>query len=173
MSKDLLAFLRGEAPNRWLIGVIDGPNMPNLGRRDPGIYGPIASLDDLQAHVRQCAELLQLDVVQFASNHEGEILEFIHAQSAKVDGFLINPAGLTTYGEATRHALQDSRRPYVEVHFSNTVRHFATVAPPGLLQQSRFTFSALGVVMGFRQHSYVGGLVVLAAALDDPAFTLS
>jgi 3-dehydroquinate dehydratase II len=170
VSDELVKFLRGEAPARWTIGVIDGPNMPNLGARDPQIYGPIGSLAELQKLVSDFARLLQLDVTQFASNHEGEILEFIHAAASNVDGFLINPAGLTTYGEATRHALQDSGRPYVEVHFANTMRHYAGVAPAGHLQQSRFTFTALGLVMGMRQYSYLAALLALACALDDDAF---
>ena len=170
MADQLLAFLRGDRPRRWRVAVIDGPNMPNLGSRDPGIYGPISSLADLQQHVRRCGESLGVETVPFASNHEGEILEFIHEQAAAVDAFVINPAGLTTYGEATRHALQDTRRPYVEVHFANTARHFAAVAAPGQVLSSRFTFTAAGLVMGLRQHSYVGALVALVGALDDPAF---
>jgi 3-dehydroquinate dehydratase-2 len=143
--------------------------MPNLGARDPNIYGPIASIAELQKLVSEFADLLHLEVDQFTSNHEGEILEFIHSAGPSVAGFLINPAGLTTYGEATRHALQDTGRPYVEVHFANTARHFAGVAPSHQ-QQSRFTFTAVGLVMGLRQYSYLGALLALACALDDQTF---
>lgn len=161
--------LRPSTARRWRIAVIDGPNMPNLGRRDQAIYGPIRSLEDLQEIVRGFADELGVTVRQFASNHEGEILDFIHETAAEVDGYLINPAGLTTYGEATRHALADTTRPVVEVHFANLSRHLAAVAP-GEQRQSRFTHTATGLVMGLRQFSYLGALLALALALDDSSF---
>lgn len=155
---------------RWRIAVIDGPNMPNLGRRDARIYGSIESLAALQQFVRDTGAALGLEVEGFASNHEGEILEYIHHRAASVDGFLINPAGLTTYGEATRHALEDAGRPWVEVHFANTARHFDRVSGNGEQLRSRFTYSATGLVMGLRQYSYAGALLGLALSLDDQAF---
>lgn len=154
---------------RWRIAVIDGPNMPNLGARDEGIYGRIASLAELQEFVAEVASSVGVEVVPFASNHEGEILEFIHSSAAEVDGYLINPAGLTFPGEATRHALVDSGKPYVEVHFSNLSRHIATIDPTAQMR-SRFTNSAAGVSFGLRQYSYAGALLGLALALDDEAF---
>jgi 3-dehydroquinate dehydratase-2 len=168
---DFVSLLRGEGTRQaWKIGVVDGPNMPNLGARDQAIYGPIRSLDDLQAYVAAAAKSLGLETVFFASNHEGEILEFIHGQAAECHAFIINPAGLTTYGEATRHALDDTKRPVAEVHFSNTARHFSRVVPPTQQQTSRFTYSATGLCMGFRQHSYIAALVALALSLDDSSF---
>jgi 3-dehydroquinate dehydratase-2 len=158
-----------DAP-RWRVGVIDGPNMPNLGNRDEAIYGPIRSLQDLQAFVAQFAEHLGVTVHPFASNHEGEILEFIHQQAHEVDAFVINPAGLTTYGEATRHALADSVKPFIEVHFANTVRHFRSVSGEGEPPRSRFTYSATGLVMGLRHYSYVAALLGVTMALDDASF---
>lgn len=162
--------LRPEGSTRWRIAVIDGPNMSNLGNRSQAIYGQIRSLDDLQQLVRDVAEELNLELTQFSSNHEGEILEFIHGAAASHHGFIINPAGLTTYGEATRHALEDTTKPVIECHFSNTARHFATTVPPYLNQQSRFTYTATGLVMGMRQYSYVGALLGLALSLDDESF---
>lgn len=168
---ELLMALRGSGPHpHWRIAVIDGPNMTNLGARDPAIYGPIRSLGDLQSYVANAAKALGVAVVPFASNHEGEILEFIHAHASDCDAFIINPAGLTTYGEATRHALDDTKRPVAEVHFSNTARHFDTVVPPWQQQTSRFTYSATGLCMGFRQYSYIAALVALTLGLDDAAF---
>ncbi|KAF0957190.1 type II 3-dehydroquinate dehydratase [Rhodococcus sp. T7] len=161
---------RGPNPREWRIAVIDGPNMPNLGKRDKNLYGPISSLADLQKLVRDYAESLGVSTEQFASNHEGDILEFIHRTAADVDGYIINPAGLTTYGEATRHALDDTKKPVMEVHFSNTARHFSGVVPPYLEQKSRFTYSATGLVMGLRQYSYLGAMLGLTLSLDDEAF---
>lgn len=155
---------------RWTVGIIDGPNMSNLGRRDPETFGNIDSWDSLRRLTQDTAKELGIEVLNFVSNHEGEILDFIHRNTAEVDGWLINPGGLTTFGEGTRHALAESRKPYIEVHFSNTVRHFAKVSPHIRLE-SRFTSTALGVVTGARQYSYVGALVGLTMALDDETFT--
>ncbi|MET7999254.1 type II 3-dehydroquinate dehydratase [Amycolatopsis sp. NPDC005232] len=165
-----LSRFRGPDATPWRIGVIDGPNMPNLGHRSESIYGPIKSLADLQKLVAEMADELGVSVVPFASNHEGEILDFIHRTAREVDGYVINPAGLTTYGEATRHALDDTTKPVVECHFANTARHFAEVTPPQLVQQSRFTYTATGLVMGLRQYSYLGALLALTLALDDADF---
>lgn len=161
--------LRPSEAQAWRIAVIDGPNMPNLGNRDEAIYGLMRSLADLQTFVREIAAEVGVVVEQFASNHEGEILDFIHRSAATTDGYLINPAGLTTYGEATRHALADTTRPVVEVHFANLSRHLDSVAPGGRLE-SRFTHTATGLSMGMRQYSYAGALVALALALDDQSF---
>ena len=161
--------LRPDGAREWRIAVIDGPNMPNLGARDQAIYGPIRSLADLQQFVRDVARSLEVSVEQFASNHEGEILDFIHRTAPDVDGYVINPAGLTTYGEATRHALADTTRPVVEVHFANLSRHLSAVAPD-VPARSRFTHTATGLVMGMRQYSYAGALLALVLALDDESF---
>lgn len=166
----MTALLRPEGAIQWRIGVINGPNMPNLGNRDPNIYGPIRSLADLERYVADFAAAIGVEVVQFGSNHEGAILDFIHAHAGGTDAWLINPAGLTTYGEATRHALADSGRPYVEVHFANISRHFDQVAPAEQHLSSRFTHSAAGLTMGLRQHGYLGALLALCLSLDDEAF---
>jgi 3-dehydroquinate dehydratase II len=89
----VLTSLRPDGARRWNIGVIDGPNMPNLGNRSKKIHGPIRSLDDLQALVRNTAEDLGVTVTQFTSNHEGEILEFIHRTAREVHAYIINPWG--------------------------------------------------------------------------------
>ena len=95
------------------------------------------------------------------SNHEGEILDWIQTQTDDLDGLLINPAGLTWTGEATRHALYDSGLPVVEVHFANPARRG---------KPSIFTDSVVGTCQGLRKHSYTAALVALVAMLDDGDF---
>lgn len=153
------------------IAVIDGPNMSNLGARSKKIYGTIGSLADLQELVRRFGEDLGVSVESFASNYEGAILEFIHESAGRVDGYIINPAGLTTVGEAVRHALEETERPVVEVHFANLAQ-----APGGARGlrggsiTSSFTHAATGIMMGLRQYSYVGALTALVLSLDDESF---
>jgi 3-dehydroquinate dehydratase-2 len=156
---------------RWRIGIIDGPNMNTLGRRDKGTYGQIDSWEALKQLTQDAGEALGIEVVNLVSNYEGEILDWIHANTDIVDGWLINPAGLQTYGEGVRHALQESRKPYIETHFANTVKHFAK-ASPHIRLESSLTSTALGLTMGLRQYSYVASLVSLTMALDDEAFSI-
>jgi 3-dehydroquinate dehydratase-2 len=164
-----LSRLRGADAQRWRLALIDGPNMPNLGARDPAIYGPIRSIADLHAFAHEAADAIGVMLECMTSNHEGEILTFIHDRCPDVDGFLINPAGLTTYGEATRHALADTQRPFIEVHFSNLARHLAAVQGTRPLE-SRFTRTATGMCMGLRQYSYAAAMLGLALSLDDEDF---
>ena len=159
---DLLHIIR-TGDRRWRIGLLNGPNMPNLGRREHARFGSVRSLRELEDRVGQLAEALGVELSQtFASNHEGEILDWIHSQTDSLDGLLVNPAGLTWTGEATRHALYDSGLPVIEVHFAN----------PALRgKPSIFSDAAVGTCQGLRKHSYSAALVAMVAMLDDDDFT--
>ena len=153
------------------IFVIDGPNMSNLGARNKRVYGAISSLADLQDLSKAFGAALGVAVSTFASNFEGAILEFIHQSAASADGFVINPAGLTQYGVATKHALTETGKPFIEVHFANIAA--PATAPRGLPigpWKSEFSPSATGVMMGLRQYSYCAAILSLAMALDDQTF---
>lgn len=153
------------------IVIIDGPNMSNLGARNKRVYGAIASLEDLQNLCKDFGASLGVDVTTFASNFEGAILEYIHKSASTSDAYVINPAGLTVGGLATMHALTETGRPYIEVHFANIE------APPSAPRgvpigpwRSAFSASATGVMMGMRHYSYCAAILSLAMALDDEAF---
>lgn len=156
---------------RHTIAIIDGPNMSNLGARNPRVYGDISSIGDLQDYCRRIAETLGIEVIPFVSNFEGEILEFIHVHAATVDGFIINPAGLTEIGIPTKHALSETGKPFIEVHFANVVAppHHPRGLPIGPWD-SVFTPAATGASLGMRQHSYAAALVGLTLSLDDVTF---
>ena len=169
-----VSALRRTGSRRHRITLIDGPNMSNLGRRNARVYGAIASLEALHDYVRDAAGQLGVELRTFSSNHEGAILEFIHESAEQTDAYIVNPAGLTVSGEATRHALEESGRPVVEVHFANIS------APGGAAGQgrglpigaweSRFSPSVTGVMMGMREYSYVAALLALTLSLDDSTF---
>jgi 3-dehydroquinate dehydratase II len=154
------------------IALIDGPNMSNLGKRSKRTYGSsINSLQDLQNFVVAFGKDLGVEVETFDSNHMGDILEYIHESADRVAGYLINPAGLTTMGEAVRHALEETTKPVVELHFANiSAVASAPRGLPGGKLDSKFTHTATGLCMGLRQYSYTGGLTALVQALDDPTF---
>jgi 3-dehydroquinate dehydratase-2 len=159
---------------RHRIALIDGPNMSNLGRRNARVYGTISSLAELHRVVGEFADSLAVELETFSSNYEGAILEFLHESADRTDGYLINPAGLTTTGEATRHALEETGRPAIEVHFANIT---ATAGSAGQSRglpvgawESRFSRTVTGVMMGMRQYSYFAALLALTLALDDETF---
>ncbi|GHF67906.1 3-dehydroquinate dehydratase-2 [Amycolatopsis bartoniae] len=156
---------------RYTIAVIDGPNVSNLARRSKRMYGPNASAEGLGKFVLEWGGRLGVDVERFLSNHEGAILEYIHESSDRVDGYLVNPAGLTTTSHSVPFALYDTGRPVVEVHFANISASAATargpVIGPGV---STFTPLVSGQVMGMREYSYAGALLSLVLALDDVTF---
>jgi 3-dehydroquinate dehydratase II len=164
-----LGFRRSDRKHR--IVVIDGPNMSNLGARNKRVYGAISSLADLQALCKGFGGSLGVTVETFASNFEGAILEFIHGSAATTDAYVINPAGLTEGGVPTKHALSETGKPFVEVHFANIVA--PPTAPRGLPigpWVSTFSPAATSVMMGMRQYSYVAAILSTVMALDDPDF---
>ena len=140
------------------IAIIHGPNLGLLGRREPGVYGH-ETLDDVDRGLTDLAGDLGIEVVTFQSNHEGDILDFIHRSAAAVDGFLVNPGALTHTSVALRDALLGVSLPFVEVHISNI--H----AREPFRRHSYLADVAAGVVSGFGVPGYLLGLRGLVARI--------
>ena len=98
--------------------VINGPNVNFLGIREPGIYGS-RSFADLLRLLEDTARELDVEVEQFQSNHEGDIVDKIQWAYGKVDGIVINPAAYTHTSVAILDALKAVAIPAVEVHISD------------------------------------------------------
>ena len=98
--------------------VINGPNINMLGIREPGIYGK-NTFADLLALLEETALELQIDVEQYQSNHEGDLVDKIQWAYGKVDGIVINPAAYTHTSVAILDALKAVAIPAVEVHISD------------------------------------------------------
>ena len=98
--------------------VINGPNLNLLGIREPGIYGK-NTFADLLALLEDTAKELGVEVEQFQSNHEGDIVEKIQWAYGKIDGIVINPAAYTHTSVAILDALKAVSIPAVEVHISD------------------------------------------------------
>lgn len=98
--------------------VINGPNLNMLGIREPGIYGK-NSFSDLLRLLEETAQELGIDVEQYQSNHEGDLVDKIQWAYGKVDGIVINPGAYTHTSVAILDALKAVSIPAVEVHISD------------------------------------------------------
>lgn len=96
--------------------VLEGPNLNLLGSREPEIYGH-DTLDDIHAEIAARAAELGLGVDFFQSNHEGALIDRLHARD--FDVAIVNAGGLTHTSVSLRDALLGVERPFWEVHLSD------------------------------------------------------
>jgi 3-dehydroquinate dehydratase-2 len=142
--------------------VLHGANLNLLGRREPGIYGH-ETLKDIDAALERQAIDLQVKISSFQSNHEGVLIDWIHAAWDQHQGILINPGAYTHTSIAIRDAIAAVALPTVEVHLSNihrreAFRHHSYIAPV-----------AIGQISGFGAESYALGLQALVHHLRQDA----
>lgn len=104
------------APRRLLL--VNGPNLNLLGTRQPEVYGT-ATLADVERITRDAAARAGFKVRSIQSNHEGVLIDAIHAAREDCAGVVINPGGLTHTSVALRDALSAVSLPFAEVHISD------------------------------------------------------
>jgi 3-dehydroquinate dehydratase-2 len=112
--------------------LVNGPNLNLLGTREPGIYGS-STLADVEEIATRAAAGLGFAVRAVQSNHEGVLIDAIHAAREDCAGIVINPGGLTHTSVVLRDALMGVALPVAEVHISDvrareSFRHFSYVA---------------------------------------------
>lgn len=148
-------------PETFKIGVVHGPNLDLLGRREPEVYGR-TTLPEIDARLRALAAELACSVETFQANGEGELIDHIHATADEVAGYVVNAGGYTHTSVALRDALSGAGRPFVEVHLSNLHGR------EPFRRRSLLAARAVGVVMGFGADSYLLGLRGLLQHLRGP-----
>jgi len=144
------------------VGVLHGPNLNLLGRREPEIYGS-TTLDQIDERLRRVAAELSTSIESVQANGEGELVDAVQRMAASVDGFLVNAGGFTHTSVALLDALLAVDLPFVEVHLSNI--H----AREEFRRESLLAPRAIGTIGGFGPLSYELGLRALVFHLrrDD------
>jgi 3-dehydroquinate dehydratase II len=131
--------------------ILNGPNLNLLGTREPHIYGA-DTLADVEKLAADAAETRGMTVECFQSNHEGALIDAVHAARGTAAGIVINPGGFTHTSVALRDALSGVDLPVVEVHISNVHRREE-----------------------FRHHSYISGVaeaVIAGAGISGYRFAI-
>ncbi|HEZ7986163.1 MAG TPA: type II 3-dehydroquinate dehydratase [Ruminococcus sp.] len=135
--------------------VIHGPNLNLLGEREPGVYGD-QSIEVLNSTIIDRAKALGLECEIFQSNHEGAIIDKLHAARKTFDGVVINAGAYTHYSYAIRDAIAAIKIPCVEVHLSNVFSRDA------FRSESVIAPVCKGSISGFGFESYYLALQALA-----------
>ncbi len=138
--------------------VLNGPNLNLLGQRQPEIYGH-TTLDDIEAACAAHAEVLGLGISCQQSNHEGVLIDAVHAAGGVHGGLIINAGAYTHTSIALMDAVASVALPMVEVHLSNI--H----AREPFRHVSYLSKVAIGQICGFGAQGYVMALDAMAARL--------
>lgn len=131
-----------------------GPNLNMVGVREKGIYGE-ETAQSISEQIRSFADEQCFSVEIYQSNHEGDLIDKIHAARGNFDGVVINAGALTHYSYALRDAIACVKIPFVEVHMSNIhareeFRHTSVIAPV-----------CAGQIAGFGKSSYFLAITAL------------
>lgn len=129
------------------IYILNGPNLNLLGQREPEIYGH-ETLTDIEADCARVAAAFGLTVVLRQSNHEGQIIDWIHEAREAASGIVINPGAFTHSSIAILDALNAFAGPVIEVHISNIHRREA------FRHHSYVSLRADGVIVGCGAEGY-------------------
>lgn len=139
--------------------VLNGPNLNLLGTRDPKIYGRVTLAEIEQDCIRR-GQALGYEVECRQSNHEGQLVDWIHEAKGKHSGIVINAGAYTHTSIALMDAISSVELPVAEVHLSNihkreTFRHLSYLSKV-----------SVGMICGFGAIGYQLALEALADHLS-------
>jgi len=140
--------------------VLHGPNLNLLGLREPDIYGRV-TMEEINRRLQELGRELSLAVDCRQSNHEGQLIDWLHAARTSAAGVVFNPGGYTHTSVALRDAVAAIEIPVIEVHLSNV--H----ARDEFRQRSLIAPVCLGSIAGFGWRSYALALRLLAERLVE------
>ena len=143
----------------WDVLVLHGPNLNLLGLREPGIYGA-TTLDQIDTQLIELGKSLSTTVQSFQSNHEGALVDAIHAARDQHQGIVINAGAYTHTSIAIRDAISAVQIPTIEVHLSNIYKR------EEFRHHSYLASIVVGQISGFGAHSYCLGLQALVTHLE-------
>lgn len=150
----------GKAKPAAKLLVLHGPNLNLLGTREPNHYGQ-TTLADINLALARRAEAAGVELESFQSNHEGALIERVHAaREQDVRYIIINPAAYTHTSVALRDAMAAAGIPFIEVHLSNV--H----ARESFRHRSYFSDLAVGVITGLGSEGYLLALEYLLSKLN-------
>jgi 3-dehydroquinate dehydratase-2 len=140
--------------------ILNGPNLNQLGKRDPAQYGTL-TLDEIIRRVTELGATLGVEVRSSQSNSEGGLIDALQAAANWANGVIFNPGGYSHTSVALRDAVADLHLPVIEVHLSNIYareefRRHSLIAPV-----------CVGSIAGLGWRSYTAALSALAGILDE------
>ena len=127
------------------IAIINGPNLNLLGKREPNIYGE----DSFETFFEQLSnDFKDCNLVYYQSNHEGDLIDKIHALGFDFDGIILNAGAYTHTSIALADAISSITTPIIEVHISNVYKR------ESFRHHSYISAVAKGTITGFGLESY-------------------
>ncbi len=139
------------------IAVINGVNLDRLGKREPEIYGS-ETLDDIIESLKKYAASIGCEILDFQSNHEGDIIDHIEDYTDMgVEYCIINPGAFTHTSVALRDAIAGSTMKFVEVHISNIYKR------EDFRHESLTAAKCVAVISGMGSYGYTAALDFIAS----------
>ena len=140
--------------------VLNGPNLNLLGEREPEVYGR-TTLAEIGKRVAARARTHGLAVAFRQSNHEGDLVDWLHEARAKAAGVILNAGAYSHTSVALHDACRALEKPLIEVHLSNPY------ARERFRRHSYISQAATGVICGLGADGYIAAVDALARILKD------
>ncbi|OLF73146.1 3-dehydroquinate dehydratase [Maricaulis sp. W15] len=142
------------------IHILNGPNLNLLGTREPDVYGTL-SLQEIEQACAKHARDLGFGIVFRQSNHEGELIDWLHDANVNASAVVFNPAAFTHTSVALHDAVRAIEPPVIEVHLSQTA------AREAFRHHSYIALAARGSITGLGLQSYLLGINAAVSCLGN------